>query len=154
MEKDQRQFIEVELKLINQMFDTQKEIYPMCVLVKDDRRFLVPVSYSSSAHKDIVSQGIKDLVKTSDPDVVVYVAEAWSGTIRSKFDRLPLDVYSNPERIEIVMAQIEFKTGEKYGCEAKIIRDGGAPKLGEFKISTGDCSFGRFTDFFPIKRTN
>jgi hypothetical protein len=154
MEIDQRQFIEVELKLINEMFDKQKEIYPMAVLIKEERRYLVPVSYSSSAHKDIVSQGIKDLVKTSDPDVVVYVAEAWSKTIRDKFDRLPLNVSRDPERIEIVMAQIEFKTGEKYGCEAKIIRDDGAPRLGEFKISMGDCSFGRFTDFFPIKRTN
>lgn len=153
MTLEPKDFVDIELKIINMMFEAQKEIYPMVVLIKDDKRFQVPVSYSNSAHKDIVSQGIKDLVRTSDPDVVVYVAEAWTKVIQGKLDRLPTNIAQDPERIEIVTVQIEFKTGEKYGCSAQILRDG-VPHLSKFEVNPFDLSFGRFTDFFPIKRFN
>ncbi len=149
-----REFVEQELVLINQLFDVQKEIYPMAVLVKGDDRYQIPVHYSSSAHKDIVSQGIKDLVRRAEPDVVVYVAEAWMKIIRNKSDRLPWNSADDPDKIEIVNVQIEFKTGEKFGCTARINREDGPVHLDKFEINNDDFSMGRFVDFFPIKRTN
>src|ERR1700758_3695723 len=94
-----KDFVDIELKIINKIFEFQKEIYPMVVLIKDDKRYQIPVQYSSSAQKDIISQGIKDLVKTSEPDIVVYVAEAWTKVIQTKLDRLPVSLSNDPDRI-------------------------------------------------------
>src|SRR6516225_4205769 len=91
MTMEPREFVEQELALIRQVFEMQKEIYPMVILVKDDRRFQMPVYFHSSAQKDIVAQGIKDLVKKSEPDVVVYMAEAWVKFIKNKEDRTDKD---------------------------------------------------------------
>jgi hypothetical protein len=149
------EFVEQELKLIHQVFDIQKEIYPMVILIKDDKRYQVPISYTSAAHKDIVSQGIKDLVKRSDPDVVIFAAEAWTKIIRDKNDRIPIAVSpSDPDKIEILVVQIEFRSGEKFGCEARIIQHQDTRLLDKWKIMDCDRSMGRFVDFFPIKRLN
>lgn len=148
-----REFVDQELILIRQIFDHLKEIYPMAILVKDDNRYQIPVTFQNNAHKDIVSQGIKDLVKKSEPDVVIYIAEAWMLAVTSKFDRLPIPS-QHPDRIEIVAVQIEFKTGEKFGCHAKILRKNGQPRLDKFEVLRDDTSMGRFCDFFPIGRTN
>jgi hypothetical protein len=149
-----REFVEHELQVINTLFSMQKEVYPTVILVKNDKRYQIPVHYSNAAHKDIVSQGIKDLVKKAEPDIVVYVSEAWMKVIRNKQDRLPWNLANDPDRIEIVIVQIEFKTGEKFGCQAKIIRDDGPPHLNKFEINKDDFSMGRFVDFFPVKRLN
>jgi hypothetical protein len=152
---DPQEFVELELKLILRMFNIQKEIYPMVILVKDDNRYQVPVYYQNSAHKDIISQGIKDLVKKSEPDVVIYIAEAWTKIITSKFDRMPTTVsHDDPDKTEVVIVQIEFKTGERFGCEAKIFSQNDIRQIGEFKVMDSDLSMGRFIDFFPIKRYN
>ena len=150
-----REFVDQELSLIAATFAIQKVIEPMVVLVKDDKRYAVPVHYQNSAHKDIVSQGIKDLVKNSDPDVVVYMAEAYTKVIKGKPGVIPARILpSDLEAIEIVTVQIEFRTGEKYGCDAQIKRDKGITRLEKFEINNTDKSFGRFMDFFPIGRTN
>ena len=118
-----REFVEMELKVLHELFDAQKEIYPMVVIIKGDNRYQVPVHYENAAHKDIVAQGIKDLVKRSEPDIVIYVAEAWTKVIRNKFDRIGGGIYAHdPDKYEIVVVQIEFKTGEKFECEAKILK--------------------------------
>jgi len=152
-----REFVEHELKVISTLFQIQKELYPMVVLIKNDERFKIPVSYNNDAHKDIVSQGIKDLVKKSEPDIVIYMAEAWVKFIRAKWDRLPWTA-QGAEKHEIVIVQIEFKSGERFTCEAKIIRDPKNPDrqvyLDKFEYGQDDMSMGRFVDFFPAKRLN
>ena len=150
-----REFIQEELKLINLMFEKKKEIYPMVVLIKEGKRHLIPVYFDNDAHKDIVSQGIKDLVKKSEPDVVIYMAEAWTVTVKDKQMRMgiprPLE---HPDKLEVLLVHIEFKTGEKYGCQAHILRDKGLSQLSKFEILDQDLSMGRFVDFFPQKRVN
>lgn len=148
-----RDFVDIELKIVEKMFEAQKEIYPQFIIIKNDERAIVPVYFSSSARKDIIAQGIKDLVKKSEPDVVVYMAEAWVMMVKEKFDRL-LVTPKHPDRIEIVFVQIEFKTGEKFGCEARIKRLGTETQLEKFEIMDASTSMGRFCDFFPISRAN
>jgi hypothetical protein len=148
------EFVKQELKLVNFVFEQQKELYPMVVLVKGDKRYQVPIQFQNAAHKDIVSQGIKDLVKKSEPDIVIYMAEAWAKVINSKFDRIPTSLSTDPDKIEIVIVQIEFKSGEKFGAEARIIREGQKVYLEPFKLMNADFSMGRFVDFFPVKRLN
>jgi hypothetical protein len=150
-----REFVDLELKLLHQIFDIQQEIYPMAILVKDGKRFQVPVNYSNTAHKEIVAQGIKDLVKKSDPEIVIYVAEAWAKVIRDKFDRLEVGVsVHDPDKYEIVVVQIEFKTGEKFGAEARITMYEGKRLLKDWEVVDAYSSMGRFVDFFPTKRYN
>jgi hypothetical protein len=150
-----REFVDIELKLIQRLFSIQKEVYPMVVLVKNDDRYQIPVQFQNAAHKDIVSQGIKDLVKRSEPDVVIYMAEAWVKVIKTKFDRIITSITpADLEKFEIVCVQIEFKSGEKYSAEAKIIREDRKVKLEPFEFMNVDMSMGRFMDFFPIGKTN
>jgi hypothetical protein len=150
-----REFVDQELNLISATFAVQKGLNPMVVLIKDDQRYAIPVQYQNAAHKDIVSQGIKDLVKTSQPDIVVYMAEAWIKIIKGRLDRLPESIHPEDfHKEEIVAVQIEFKSGEKFGCEAKILRDKGIPRLDKFEIRSSDYTLGRFVDFFPIKWTS
>jgi hypothetical protein len=150
-----QEFVEMELRLLHQMFDVQRVIHPMVILVKDDKRYLVPVHYQNAAHKDIISQGIKDLVKKSEPDIVIYVAEAYVRVLKGPIDLLPTSISPNsPDKEEVLIVQIEFKTGEKYGAEARIIQYGGTRLLKNWKVVDSDTSMGRFVDFFPIKRLN
>lgn len=150
-----RELVDQELVLIHALFAAQHEIYPMVILVKEDKRYQVPVAYHNSARKDIVAQGIKDLVKTAEPDVVIYIAEAWTKIIRDKNDRLPLAISINdPDKTEVVVAQIEFRTGEKFGCEAKIFVKDNIRQLSMFEVTDSGRDMGRFVDFFPIRRYN
>ncbi|HEY1249065.1 MAG TPA: hypothetical protein VGE97_08770 [Nitrososphaera sp.] len=149
-----RELVDAELGLINLMFEKQHEIYPMCVIVKDHERYLIPVSLPNNARKDVIAQGIRDLVKRSNPDIVIFVAEAWVTIVKSKLDRMQIPPYSH-EKVEMISAHIEFKTGEKYGCEARIIREPGKlPRLEKFDVTDGKYDMGRFCDFFPIERTH
>jgi hypothetical protein len=159
MNAEPKEFVDHELRLIEATFEQSKQILPMVVLVKEDQRFIIPVQYENDAHKDILSQGIKDLVKKSEPDVVIYMAEAWSIDYKhlrnSVLNKLPLPRPSlHPNREEIVIVQIEFKTGEKYGCQAKILRNQQEPRLDKFTTIKADMSMGRFMDFFPISKMN
>jgi hypothetical protein len=150
-----REFVEMELKVLHELFDAQKEIYPMVVIIKGDNRYQVPVHYENAAHKDIVAQGIKDLVKRSEPDIVIYVAEAWTKVIRNKFDRIGGGIYAHdPDKYEIVVVQIEFKTGEKFECEAKILKYNKKRLLDKWEIDDSGWGMGRFVDFFPVKQLN
>jgi hypothetical protein len=151
---DPRQFVEQQLQVIRLLFEEQKELYPTVILIKDNTPYQVNAHYNNEAHKDIVSQGIKDLVKGTQPDAVIFFAEAWMKTIKSREDRIKARLSLDPDRIEIVTVQIEFKTGEKFGCTAKILRDEKNISLDKFEITGNDFSMGRFVDFFPITRTN
>jgi hypothetical protein len=119
--------------------------------MKDGRDVFFPVKFSNDAQKEIISAGIKELVKLSQPDSVAYASEAW-GISLAKGE----DFHHHPrpsehkDRIEIVMIQIEFITGEKFGCSADIIRSESNVRLGEFKILDAKHSMGRFVDFYPV----
>jgi hypothetical protein len=143
-----QEILEQELKNIEDHFKAAKEIYPTVIMIKDDNRFLFPASSQSSVQKDIVSQGIKDLVKKSDPDVVIYFAEAWMAPIRMKQDRL-IPISRADDKVEILLVHIEFKTGEKYSRLAHILRNGPEAKLSSFENLGVDLTSGRFMDFFP-----
>jgi hypothetical protein len=150
-----QEFVQQELRNINNLFSKQKEIYPMVVLIKEGRRHLIPVYYENDAHKDIVSQGIKDLVKRAEPDIVIYMSEAWMITVKDKFERLHIPrPKDHPDKVEILVVHIEFKTGEKFGCQANILRNTNPPCLSKFEIFNADLSAGRFIDFYPQKRVN
>lgn len=142
--------VEYELSLITQLFDHQKEIYPFVVLVKEERRYQIPANTSNAANKDIVSQGIKDLIKKTQPDLVVYCAEAWMNVVTDKLDRIKKQFQT--EHIEIVLVHIEYKTGEKFGRAARIKRNGQSARLAKFQPMGDDLTQGRFMDFFPVVR--
>lgn len=153
-EIDPRKLVDQELKIIRRIFDEQKTVEPMVVLIKDEGRVFTPVSFMNNEHKDIVSEGIKALVGLTDPDVVIYMAEAWC--VRGDKDmRIDGIVPSeHPERTEMIIVRIEFKTGQKYDCIADITREKGIASLTEFTIIPGDCSMGRFVDFYPTGKAN
>jgi hypothetical protein len=149
-----RELVDQELILIEKTFNMQKVLNPMVVFIKDNHRSIIMAEFHNDAHKDMVSQGIKDLVKINGPDIVIYSAEAWSTVVKEyKEGVTPRPAY-HPDRIEIVVAQIEFKTGEKYSCQAKILREKGKAWLDKFDVMQGGMSMGRFVDFFPITRMN
>jgi hypothetical protein len=149
-----REAVDLELKLITQVFDTQKVVHPMVVFVKDNQRTIAMAEFHSDIHKDMMAEGIKQLVKESMPDIVIYTAEAWALRVKEYKEGVTPRPSVHPDRVEVVVARIEFKTGEKYDCEAKIIREKGQARLNKFEIMPGGMSMGRFVDFFPIGRTN
>jgi hypothetical protein len=149
-----REAVDLELNLITQVFDKQKVVHPMVVFIKDDRRTIAMVEFHSDAHKDMMSEGIKQLVRESMPDLVIYTAEAWRAFVPEYIEGVTPRPALHPDRVEVIIARIEFKTGEKYDCEAKILREKGQARLDKFEIMPGGMSMGRFVDFFPIGRTN
>jgi hypothetical protein len=148
-----RMFVDLELKLIRYIFDRSKCIEPMIVLVKGDGRTVTPLSFQNDDQKDIVTEGIKVLVKMTDPDIVVYMCEACCVKRTSK-DIDELRPSDHPNRIEMVIVRIEFKTGEKYDCSANIIRKEEEVLLSEFEVLPGEYTMGRFVDFYPIGKAN
>jgi hypothetical protein len=150
-----REFVDIELKLIEKVFDQTHVLRPMIVIIKGNDRYVIPAEFHNDLQKDIVSQGIKDLVKKAEPDIVIYSCEAWSANVAEYEEGVTPPASQQPNRVEVIAAQIEFKTGEKYSCQARILRHGDQPpRLDKFEVSTGGMSMGRFVDFFPIGKTN
>jgi hypothetical protein len=149
------EFVTQELGLIRQTFDQLKVLNPMVVFIKDDRRTIIGVEFHNDAHKDVMSEGIKELVKRSMPDIVIYSAEAWMAVMKEYKEGITPPPRNHPDRIEIVVVRVEFKTGEKYDCSAKILREKGKAWLDKFDINPdGGMSMGRFVDFYPVRRMN
>jgi hypothetical protein len=149
-----REFVDRELMLMEHVFNEQNVVHPMVVFVKNNQRSGIMVEFRNDLHKEILSESIKELVKRSDPDIVIYAAEAWTVTVPISEYTERTRAFNNPNRIEVVVVRIEFKTGEKYDCEAKIIRERGKPRLSKFEVLPGGMSMGRFVDFYPVTRTN
>lgn len=148
-----RDFVDQELRLIEKVFNQAQVLRPMFILVKGADRALVPAAFQNTIHKDLISEGVKDLVKISDPDIVIFAAEAWTATVPDLNYRGPSPA-ERPDRIEIIQLRIEFKTGEKFDCQANILREKGVARLSPFRVESGGLAMGRFVDFFPIKSTN
>ena len=153
METEPRKQVEIELQLITTLFLQQKCVYSMAVLVKEDRRTMLLLPFNNEIQKDLASAALKDLVIRADPDIVVYVAEAWSAHVKPEELKNPnyTRPSERPDRIEIIAVQIEFKTGEKYSCHADIVRNGDSVKLKEFEYIADQNSMGKFVDFYPPK---
>jgi GTP cyclohydrolase FolE2 len=149
-----REFVDQELMLIEHVFNQQNVVHPMVVFVKDDQRSAVMAEFRNDLHKEMLSEGIKELVKRSDPDVVIYAAEAWAAFVPDSEYTEETRAFNHPNRVEVIIVRIEFKTGEKYDCSANIIRERGKPRLSKFEVLPGGLSMGRFVDFFPVTRMN
>jgi hypothetical protein len=145
-----RELVNNELKVVGQIFAQRKIIQPMVVLIKQGARSLWPLAFENSYEKEVLSELIKTLVSRSMPDTVVYMAEAWMAAVANleEYRKSPR-IKERADRKEIVMVQIEFKTGEQFSCIADIIRNGDAAWLGKFTIEDKNFGTGRFMDFFP-----
>jgi hypothetical protein len=149
-----REFVDQELMLIEHVFNQQNVVHPMVVFVKDDMRSAVMAEFRNDLHKEILSQSIKELVKRSEPDIVIYAAEAWAVNVPEYIEGVTPRPTVHPDRIEVIIVRIEFKTGEKYDCQANIIREKGNPHLSKFEVLPGGMSMGKFVDFYPVTRMN
>jgi hypothetical protein len=149
-----REFVDQELMLMEHLFNQQNVVHPMVVFVKDGQRSGVMAEFRNDLHKEILSQSIKELVKRSDPDIVIYAAEAWAVNIPISEYTEGIRAFNHPDRIEVIIVHIEFKTGEKYDCQANVIREKGKPRLSKFEVLPGGMSMGKFVDFYPVTRTN
>jgi hypothetical protein len=149
-----REFVDQELMLMTHVFNQQTVVHPMVFFVKDGKRSAFIAEFRNDLHKQMLSDGIKELVKRSEPDMVIYSAEAWAAYVPEYIEGVTPRPINQPNRIEIVIVHIEFKTGEKYDCQAKIIREKGKAHLDKFEILPGGLSMGRFVDFYPVTRTN
>lgn len=146
---NQREQIDLELYLIGELFDALEGINPMFVTMRGTEREIVPVLFRNDFEKDIVSEALKRLVEATQPDYVVYASEAWSAAYpKGQFPKGTPRPSQNPNREEVLIVQIEFKTGETYGCCAKIIRDEKTVKLSEFKVNKIAIQTGRFANFY------
>lgn len=149
-----REQVDLELQIIANVFNVRKVVDPMVIFIKDDKRSMVLAEFRNDIHKDILSQGIKELVAKSMPDIVVYTAEAWMTFEKNYKPGETIRPAYHPNRVEIIVARIEFKTGEKFDCHAKILRSKGEATLDKFEVMPGGMSMGRFVDFYPISKTN
>jgi hypothetical protein len=149
-----KELVEQELKIVRMLFEKTKSLDPLFILIHEDHRAVLPVGFANDDHKDILSTAIKELVKKTQPDAVIYMAEAWM--IKVSQEEMSKHELPRPsirkDRIECINVQIEFKTGERFGCTANITRHGHQVELGEFNIADGLMMSGRFTDFYPPTR--
>lgn len=146
-----REFVDSELKIIRQIwYDNHYAVTPTCVLIKDEKHVFIPVPFQNDAQKHIYSMSLKELVRRTEPDIVVFWTEAWA--VHRTIDQIETRASEQPDKIEILMVQVEFKTGEKFGGHADIIRTDGEPKLSEFTVEDARDAMGQFVDFYPIAR--
>jgi hypothetical protein len=150
-----REIVDVELNAVRFLFDTQKEIHPMAVFVRDGEHNMLPLTFDNDYEKDLASNMIRRIVKKENPDAVIYMAEAWSLILKEK--ELPKDLprpSESKDRIEVVIVTIEFKTGEKFSCQARILREKDTVTLDKFDVSQDQMLMGRFVDFFKPEKLN
>lgn len=149
---DLRDQVEVELGIIRETFNQAKMIPSVLILLKNEERFVLPFAFKNEEHKNVVAAGMRDLVKNTDPDVVIYVSEAWITKFSLDAIRMGKLLKESKEREEMLTVQVEYKTGEKFGHCAKILRQGSKVRLGEFK--SYQPMGGRFMDFYPTTAKN
>jgi len=150
-----RDIVDVELDAVRVLFDAQKEIFPMCVFIHGTEHTMMPLMFSNDYEKDLASDVIRRIVKEQKPDGVIYMSEAWALVLKT--DKPPKELprpSKHKDRIEVVIVTIEFKTGEKFSCQARILREQNKVTLSEFDVSEDQTLMGRFTDFFPPERTH
>lgn len=119
------------------------------IFLKGDERFVMPCHLGDADHREIVSRGIKDLVEKAQPDVVIFMAEAWIAKFDIDLIRQGRLVRDSRQRQEVVSVQIEFKTGEKFARCAEIKRIKNHVILGRFTNLGINETVGRFMDFYP-----
>jgi len=147
-----RKFIDDELALVREVWTRQgNTLAAMAVFIVEDKRIICELpAVHNDLTKNIVSIGLKDLVRNVMPDAVIMMTEAWIAPL----DTSELMPKSHPKRREVIHVQIEFKTGEKYSGAAEITREGGKVNLGPWDIVISCELGGRFMDFYPPKRVH
>lgn len=144
-----RNFVKQELEVIRRLFGKVGSAPNLFACEKDGERVLFPIgNYRDSREKELMFQTLKMLVKELMPDVVIYMSEAWSVKLTKPSIAVLLPPSKHPNRVEVLIVQIEFKTGEQYSCMAEILRDG-KPRLAEFEVSNCMMYSSRFVDFYP-----
>jgi hypothetical protein len=123
------------LQYVTQEFYQHKGIQSTFIFIKNANQTEMPVQLGNEIHKNNMDITIKDLVRRSEPDAVVFISEGWTR-----------ELVNSPT--ELVVVHIEFKTGEKFGCTAQITR---ADKLllGQFEVHDAANDMGLFMDFYP-----
>jgi len=148
---DTKRFVDAELMLVRKLFDTRKEVVPMFVLVRGARHDMVPVMFADDNEKDAVADAVREIVKTIEPDIVLFMCEAWTYQAKEYDPQTSIRPSLHKDRVEVVTVTVEFKTGEKYMCMANIKRSKDKVSLGEFSVTDGQQNVGRFADFYPPK---
>jgi hypothetical protein len=141
--------VKTELAIIKQVFDEEGKLDTTFVVVQDGAHISIPLILMPSTDRDRVSKTLRDLTAQVMPDFVIYISEAWCAIVSDNKCDLPPS--KHPDRVEIVIVTIEFKTGERFLCTANIKRENNTARLEEFEIKT-DLSLGttgRFMNFYP-----
>ena len=146
---DIQKLVTDELYLIRELFNKQMRLLAYLVLIKEEQRFLVPVSFKDDEHKDVVGQGMRDLVREVMPDVVIFTSEVWISKLDMKAYKEGRMIREANDRQEAVQVLFEFKTGERFLKCAHIMRTGELARLARFEDWDYKTLTGRFVDFFP-----
>jgi hypothetical protein len=143
-----QEIVREELATITRVFNVENEMDTFFVLVNEDFHVSLPVIFTNAVEKDHASIRLRQLTAEAMPDYVIYVSEAWTVCVEEKDkDILPSE---HPDRVEIILVTIEFKTGEQFLCTANIKRENDSVQLEEFEIKPNPRSnTGRFMNFYP-----
>jgi hypothetical protein len=143
-----QEIVQEELAIITRFFNREKEMDTIFILVNDDFHVSLPVIFNNTTEKDHASIRLRQLTAEAMPDYVIYVSEAWTVCVEDEDKDIPPS--EHPDRIEIVLVTIEFKTGEQFLCTANIKRDNDTVQLEEFQVKPNPRSnTGRFMNFYP-----
>lgn len=118
-------------------------------------RILAPPAddFDSDIGKDFIAWVVREMLKKERAEWVLYISEAWMLVLDSPNAEIPEQrPRDHPDRIEVVLYQLEDADAGIVSANQRITRTGGKPILGPLRFDPDQMvSIGRFQDLLPRK---
>lgn len=148
-------------EMLNQLIESakknlkaHKELLPTFFVGNDEEINIVGATFETDVHKDAVASMIRKLVREMKATFVLFIAESWTLAQEDTPDfmanrkKYP-HVSDHPKAYDIVVFQLETKTGHRMGT-AKITKDRGLEEI-EWRDCEVGTMGGRFAHFLGPK---
>jgi len=133
------------------------DITPTFFVSKDDRLAIIGAPFSNDEEKEQAVMAVRKACSQMDADWVFYISEAWMVKRDTEEEmRSGLMPSQDPERIEVVMFNLQTKGGVNYWATAEqILHTDGSKTFSEVKMEKmGDSMKGLFMDLLTAPKTN
>lgn len=144
------------LHMIEQTWMRTGELQPMAFIGNKAHVGILPMRFTTPETKDIYAEAIRALVKKTDADFVVFVAESWTLAIDGQspgeaektyrdWQKSGKSLADHPRRREVVMVTYEDRYGATRLGMLTVRPD---RTLAPIEWSEADTNAGRFSGFF------
>jgi len=133
--------------------EKEGELMPVFFLSKEEKLAIIGAPFSNNEEKEQAVNAVKQACSRMEADWVLGVNEAWMVKLEKKDNEPDPDISKitpskHPERIEVVMFNLQVRGGKTYWASVEqILKSDGSKTFGEVEMKPMEESMqGLFTD--------